>query len=162
MPQRKSADMRKTKFDTYFEICQRVVAALSDTESKQLSEFIGSFSESVDQISAWVAEKTFPTPKSEIAKGLEQGINELPLLLEDLEPHHRSKALAAYWGAVNSVVPDYSAKFYAKIQSILKLGSIKTESEFYLLRNRLDQIEGSSSEEESAINELLGQYEAKA
>jgi len=50
----------------------------------------------------------------------------------------------------------------SKIQRILKRGKIKTESEFYLLRNRLDQIEGNGTQEEKTAYELLGHYETNA
>lgn len=154
--------MRKTKFDLYFEICQRLVTALSNIDSARLSTIVDSYSKAVVQISEWVSEEKNPVPKSEIAKGLEQGVNDLPLLIDDLEPPIRSAALAAYWDTLDSVIPDYAERLAKNIQRILKRGYIKSESEFYLLRNRLDQIEGSGSEEESAIDQLLTQYETEA
>jgi hypothetical protein len=157
-----SKGMRKTKFDVNFEIWQKVISALLDVGSNQLAPIIQGFSKSIDQINSWVTDNKFPVPKSEIAKGLEQGINELSLLIGDLEPEFRSKAFSAYYEAVNSVNPDYFEKLNAKIQRIIKRGQIKTESEFYLLRNRLDQIEGNGTHEENTISELLGQYETKA
>ncbi len=162
MPTRKSDQMRKTKFDLYFEICQRLVTALSNIDSARLSTIVDSYSNAVDQISEWVSEEKNPVPKSEIAKGLEQGVNDLPLLIDDLEPPIRSAALAAYWDTLDSVIPDYAERLAKNIQRILKRGYIKSESEFYLLHNRLDQIEGSGSEEELVIDQLLTQYETEA
>ena len=155
-------DMRKTKFDVNFEICQKVVAALSGVGSNELAPILQGFSKSLDQINSWLIDNKFPAPKSEIGKGLEQGINDLSVLIGDLEPKFRSKAFTAYYDAVNSVNPDYFEKLNAKIQRIIKRGQIKTESEFYLLRNRLDQIEGKGTHEENTISELLGQYEIQA
>lgn len=153
--------MRKTKFDLYFEICQRLVTALSNIDSARLSTIVDSYSKAVDQISEWVSEEKNPVPKSAIAKGLEQGVNDLPMLIDDLEPPIRSAALTAYWAALDSVIPDYAERLSKNIQRILKRGYIKSESEFYLLRNRLDKIEGSGSEEESVIDQLLAQYETE-
>lgn len=62
---------------------------------------------------------------------------------------------------MDSVIPDYAERLAKNIQRILKRGYIKSESEFYLLRNRLDKIEGSGSEEESVIDRLLAQYETE-
>jgi len=154
--------MRKTKFDAYFEICQKLIAELSGLGSKELQPLIDGFSNSIDQIDAWEIDARFPAPKSEIAKGLEQGVNELPLFFEELESGLRSKAFHVYYSAVNSVIPDYQEKIKNKIQRIIKRGKINSESEFYLLRNRLDQIESSGTNEESLVSDLLGQYETKA
>ena len=154
--------MRKTKFDVNLEICQKVLEALSDIGSEQLAPIIQGVSKSIDQIKGWVNDNKFPAPKSEIAKGLEQGINDLSLLIDDLEPNFRSKAFSAFYQAVNSVNPDYFEKQNAKIQRVIKRGKIKTESEFYLLRNRLDRIEGNGSHEEKIISDLVGLYEIQA
>ena len=84
--------MRKTKFDVNFEICQKVVAALSGVGSNELAPILQGFSKSLDQINSWLIDNKFPAPKSEIGKGLEQGINDLSVLIGDLEPKFRSKA----------------------------------------------------------------------
>ncbi|WP_432453757.1 MULTISPECIES: hypothetical protein [unclassified Agarivorans] len=154
--------MRKTKFDMNLAICQKVLEAFSDIGSEQLAPIIEGFSKSIDQIKGWVNDNNFPAPKSEIAKGLEQGINDLSLLIEDLEPNFRSKAFSAFYQAVNSVNPDYFEKQNAKIQRVIKRGKIKTESEFNLLRNRLDRIEGNGSHEEKIISKLVELYEIQA
>jgi hypothetical protein len=154
--------MRKTKFDINFAICQKLVAALSGVGSTQLAPIIQGFSKSIDQMNSWVIDNNFPVSKSEIAKGLEQGINDLLLLIADIEPELRSNAFSVFYEAVNSVSPDYFKKLNAKIQRIFKRGEIKTESEFYLMRNRLDQIEGNGTQEEKTIIDLLGDYESKA
>jgi len=154
--------MRKTKFDVNLEICQKVLVALSGIGSEQLAPIIQGFSKSIEQINGWVTDNKFPAPKSEIAKGLEQGINDLSLLIEDLEPNFRSKAFGAFYESVNSVNPDYFEKQNAKIQRVIKRSKIKTESEFYLLRNRLDRIEGTGTHEEKTLIELVGQYEIQA
>lgn len=154
--------MRKTKFDAYFEICQELVAELSGLGSKELQPLIDGFSKSIEKIGVWEADNNFPVPKSEIAKGLEQGVNELPQFFEEIEPGLRANAFHAYYSAVNAVIPGYQEKLANRIQRIIRRGKIKTESEFYLLRNRLDQIEGGGTNEESIVSELLGKYEAKA
>lgn len=152
--------MQKTKFDVYFEIYQKVADEFSDTGSKKLSSIIESFSKSIEQINSWVTENKLPAPKSEIAKGLEQGLNELPLLFEDIEPELQEKVFGKFYDVVNSVIPDYFEKIDAKIQGIIKRGKIKSDSEFYLIRNWLDQIEGSGTKEESTVSGLLDKYEA--
>ena len=154
--------MRKTKFDVYVEICQRLVADLSGLGSKELQPLIDGFSNSIDQISIWKAENKFPAPKSEIATGLEQGVNELPMFFEEMEPGLRAKAFHSYYSALNAVVPDYQEKLSNRVQLIIKRGKINSKSEFYLLRNRLDQIESSGTNEESLVSAIMGQYEAKA
>lgn len=120
------------------------------------------FSNSIDQISIWVANDKFPAPKSVIATGLEQGVNELPLFFEEMEPSLRETVFQTYYSALDEIVPDYQEKLSNRVQRILKRGKIKSESEFYLLRSRLDQIEGSGVKEEFLVSAILGQYEAEA
>ncbi|MDP2595470.1 hypothetical protein [Alteromonas stellipolaris] len=154
--------MRKTKFDVYFEICQKLVAELSDLESKELQPLIDGFSDSIEKISVWVANNSFPAPKSVIATGLEQGVNELPMFFEEMKPSLREAAFQTYYSTLNEIVPNYQEKLSSRVQRIIKRGKIKSESEFYLLRNRLDQIEGSGVKDEFLISAILGQYEAEA
>ncbi len=47
-----------------------------------------------------------------------------------------------------------------RIKRTLSRGKINSESEFYLLQNRFDTLEGSDTEEASGISELLGEYES--
>ena len=162
MPFGKLKLMRKTKFDVYFEICRRLVTELSALGSKELQPLMEGFSNSIDQISIWVANDKFPAPKSVIATGLEQGVNELPLFFEEMEPSLRETVFQTYYSALDEIVPDYQEKLSNRVQRILKRGKIKSESEFYLLRSRLDQIEGSGVKEEFLVSAILGQYEAEA
>lgn len=162
MPFGKLKLMRKTKFDVYFEICQRLVAELSDLGSKELQTLIDGFSNSIEQISVWVANNNLPAPKSVIATGLEQGVNELPLFFEEMKPSLRETAFQTYYSILNEIVPNYQEKLSSRVQRIIKRGKIKSESEFYLLRNRLDQIEDSGVKEEFLVSAILGQYEAEA
>lgn len=60
MQKRRSNQMRKTKFDLYFEICQRLVTALSNIDSARLSTIVDSYSKAVVQISEWVSEEKNP------------------------------------------------------------------------------------------------------
>jgi hypothetical protein len=127
-----------------------------------LQPLIDSFSNSIDQISVWVANNKFPAPKSVIGTGLEQGVNELPMFFEEMEPSLRATAFQTYYSVLNAIVPDYQEKLSNRVQRIIKRGKIKSESEFYLLRNRLDQIEGSGVNEEFLVSAILGGYEAEA
>jgi len=99
--------MRRTKFDVNFEICQKLVPALSEVGSKELAPILQGFSKSIDQINRWVIDNELPVPKSELAKGLEQGINDLSSLISDVDPEFRANAFRAYYESVNSVSPDY-------------------------------------------------------
>jgi len=102
-----SESMRRTKFDVNFEICQKLVPALSEVGSKELAPILQGFSKSIDQINRWVIDNELPVPKSELAKGLEQGINDLSSLISDVDPEFRANAFRAYYESVNSVSPDY-------------------------------------------------------
>ena len=69
--------------------------------------------------------------------------------------------MAAGDAAVASGEPDWNDQQQAELRRVLKNGKIRNEDEFYLLRWRLDQIEGSPAarEEEAALVILLDLYE---
>ena len=154
--------MRKTRFDSFYEICQKLLASFSDMQIEELQVLMSGFKLSIEQINTWVSNDCFPATKSQIANGLEQGINELPLLFQELPDDVRSTAFQVYYSSVNSVIPGYHEKLRNRHQRILTQGKIQSDSDFYLLRNRLDKIEGNGTTEENRVLQLLGQYEAKA
>jgi hypothetical protein len=152
--------VRKTKFDTYFDICEKLVPALASLESQRLAPMLEGLSSSITQIKNWLNDGVLPASKSDIATGLEQGVNELPLFIENIEPNLREEAFTRYHFTLNSVIPNYQEKMSVRIKRTLARGKINSESEFYLLRNRFDAIEDSESEESHVISELLGNYES--
>ncbi len=89
--------MRKTKFDIYFDIGEKLVPALLTLKSRQLGPVLDGFSSSLMQIKNWLNEDTFPTSKSALANGLEQGINELPFFIENMESNLRAEAFNIYY-----------------------------------------------------------------
>lgn len=80
---------------------------------------------------------------SQIAAGLEQGLRETPMLLEDTNQRWRSQALSAFRSAVTSNCPEFFAQDAESFERIRARGKIRTEAEFYLVRHLIDEAEGA-------------------
>ena len=99
--------------------------------------------------------------KQQLATGLEQGLRELPMLLRSMKPHVRRKAAAAYEAALASYAPEFIERDRDRLQRILDRNRIRGESEFHLVRNRIDMLEGRvpAPKELDRLYELVAAFE---
>ncbi|KGM38520.1 hypothetical protein JY96_21675 [Aquabacterium sp. NJ1] len=84
--------------------------------------------------------------KSVIASGIEQGIREMPLLLQALPEQVRVVASQALCSALQQYAPDVQAKDMERLKKVVARGKIKGESEYYLVRHHIDALEGTPSD----------------
>ena len=86
--------------------------------------------------------------KSAIAAGLEQGAREMPMIIgASTSMEFRSLALDALSKALRSHYPDFTAKNASRLAAILSKGVIRNESQFFLVRHRIDELEGIDGSE---------------
>jgi hypothetical protein len=84
--------------------------------------------------------------KSGIAQGLEQGIRELPLILQKLPAQTRSRANHALTASIERHAPEMQAKDQERLEKVVQRGRIRSESEYYLVRHHIDLLEGLPTE----------------
>lgn len=84
--------------------------------------------------------------KSAIAQGLEQGVRELPLILQSLPDQIRSRANRALSASIGRHAPDMQARDQARLAKVVERGRIRSESEYYLVRHEIDVLEESRTE----------------
>jgi hypothetical protein len=84
--------------------------------------------------------------KSAIAQGLEQGIRELPQILQKLPEPTRSRANLALIESIKRHAPDIQAKDQERLAKVVQRGRIRSESEYYLVRHQIDLLEGLPAE----------------
>lgn len=93
--------------------------------------------------------KTDPSvTRSQIAAGLEQGLRDLSMVVAGQPEEVRSAAISAYRDAIQIEYPDFIEKNKQRLAKVLKRGSVRSESEWYLLQHRVDEIEGTTEHEE--------------
>lgn len=102
-------------------------------------------------------------PRSAFAAGMEQGLREAPELLESMHPDVRKYAIQALASATSAHFPDFHAKDAERLAKIKERGSIRGEREFYLIRHRVDLLEGNSkqAEELRLLYKLLENFESR-
>lgn len=100
--------------------------------------------------------------RSAIAAGMEQGLRDLPNILATLPEQERRNALNTYRRIMQSSLPNFFESELKKREQIITRGKIKNDREWYLLRDRVDEIEGNASQtsELVVLYKLLDSYEA--
>ena len=81
--------------------------------------------------------------KSQFAAGLEQGLRDTPDFIALVSPDWRAHVAKALNGAVLTAYPEFLAKDAERLEKIRSRGKIRTESEYYLIRHKIDVLEGS-------------------
>jgi hypothetical protein len=102
-------------------------------------------------------------PRSAFAAGMEQGLRETPELLQSMRPDARKCAVQALTSATSAHFPDFLAKDAERIAKIKERGSIRGEKEFYLVRHKVDLLEGepSHAEELHLLYALVEKFESR-
>ena len=85
--------------------------------------------------------------KSQFAAGLEQGLRDTPDFIAMISPEWRAQVAKALNSAVMIAYPEFLAKDAERLEKIRNRGKIRTESEYYLIRHKIDVLEGSGDTE---------------
>lgn len=100
-------------------------------------------------------------PRSVLAAGMEQGLRETPMLLRAMPTEVRKIAAQSLAAATFAHYPDFISKDAERIAKIKVRGAIRGDSEFYLVRDHIDLLEGelSSELELRLLYELVDKFE---
>jgi len=117
-------------------------------------------------VPAFVAEVRSRNPKptsSQIATGLEKGLREMPDLIGGVDIQWRGAVSKALHDAVMLEYPEFLRLEAARLEKVMARGKIRTEAEFYLVRHRIDVLEGEPelAEELKSLYALVEAYEAR-
>ena len=85
--------------------------------------------------------------KGQFAAGLEQGLRDTPDFIAMISPEWRSQVAKALNSAVLTAYPEFLAKDAERLEKIRSRGKIRTESEYYLIRHKIDVLEGGGDTE---------------
>ena len=105
-----------------------------------------------------------PKPtNSQIASGLEQALREIADL-GGVKVQSRAPVWRAIQQALSAEYPEFLSFDAERLAKVMKCGRIRTDAEFYLVRHRIDVVEGERKHEEELekLYALVGDYETRA
>jgi len=156
------ATSRKTKYEKLVALERKLgenFASIDHPFTQYMANLFSSAGEGEDSFDE--IKKRDPTvTRSEIAAGMEQGIRDLSMMLPAQDPAVRSAAMSAFRDAMKSEYPEFLERDKQRLTKVLSRGHVRTESEWYLLQSRLDEIEGNPDfeDETKTLWELIDNY----
>lgn len=149
-----------SKFDKLFNVFEQFNTSLEDFPGQRVSDLRESWAYAKDEYARILCEGV---SKSEIAAGLEQGLRELPLLLEGIAPQERIQIAAMLSKAIHDRYPEFAAKEAKDLAQILAKNKIRGERQFYLVRHRIDELEGTGAAEIEikTLYRLINEFETR-
>lgn len=123
-------------FAAYARFAQ-AVSGIPDLKARELSAVAGGVPAFVAEISAQGVKQT----SSQIVAGLEQGLREMPALIDEVDIQWRAVVSKALHDAVAAEYPELLQLEDARLEKILGRGKIRTKAEFHLVRHRVDVLE---------------------
>jgi hypothetical protein len=152
---------RRTQFDALVSVYDRFDQVLRSYPEPRTEALVTNWSNWKAQVNAELQQPTVKVPRSQLAAGLKQGLRDLPDMLVQVSPMTRLALLKALRAIVEEEVPGFFAKDAQRITQIVRRGRIRTESEWDVMRHRVDEIEGDleHAEEMKTLYTLLDRYE---
>jgi len=115
-----------------------------------------------DGVPAFVAEVNTQGVKqtsSQIVAGLEQGLREMPALIDEVDVHWRAAVSKALHDAVAAEYPEFLHIEAARLEKVVLRGKVRTKAELHLVRHRIDVLE-SEPELPAELRRLYALVEA--
>lgn len=138
---------KRSKYDKLFAVFESLCAKLAAVPDNNARSLISSWEKAKVQYAQWLSDPHSKATRSRVAVGLEQGLHETPQRLQRIAPQWRGKAVAALEAAIEDEFPEFATKQRDALSQVLSRGSIRGESEFYLVRHEVDRLEGTTGSE---------------
>ncbi|WP_156477083.1 hypothetical protein [Collimonas arenae] len=149
----------KTKLDAIIDTYEELAAEYRVLGDQKLIDLFESFIPLIHE-----SKTNSEIKRSAIVTGCEQGLRETPQFLANfkLPEDIQSTALKIFYRVVETHMPAFFEKERQKRGQIVSRGKIKGEREWYLLRNRVDEIEGDVAHEVELFElyKILDDYES--
>jgi len=153
-----------TRFEKLAEAYAQLGLEFRDIGNVKLVELVDTWNKSLSQMHSMLIVNKPPVKRSALVAGLEQGLREIPSLLSELPEVERRLALKTFRRVVESNAPGFFERDREALDKIVARGKIKNEGEWYLIRHRVDEIEGDSSQSSqlAVLYKLIDTYENAA
>ena len=128
---------KRTKLQTLVAVLDQCHAALANVPGDSAEAFIANWKD----IRSSCVNGMLGVRPSEWAAGLEQGLREMPMRFQAVEPSQRSMFAGTLNAAVHAEFPDFLLLQEQRLSKILGRGRIKSESDFMLVRHAINVAE---------------------
>ena len=148
-----------TRYDKLLATFEDLIAAISDVQEPMIAVLCSSWESTKN---GYEQALRSGATKSQIASGMEQGLRELPMLFHEVSGEHRARLLNVLHIAVAKNFPEFFKKDAALLASIVERKKIRNAREYYLVRHRIDELEGDASNfgERERLYKLVDQFES--
>ena len=152
---------RKSAYVTYSKVWDRFAEELVTSGHRHAIAIAQSWETSKNKYAKFLDDAASKVTRSHIGAGMKQGLRGLPLMLSDCPAEVREPLLEALVTIIREEAPEFFQEDSRRLSRVLKKGQIRGESEFYLVRHRVDEIEGQEEhrDELAALYKLLDQFE---
>lgn len=154
--------VKSKKLEVLFNVYEELSNELERLDIDELEPLLDAWKVSLGQVREIVGDSASPVKPSQLVAGFEQGLRDAQLILGDFPEQNRSRAMKVFRSIVRLHMPRFFEKYEQQLKRIVEKGKISNEHEWYLVRHRVDEIEGleSSEAEVRMLDELMAKYEA--
>ena len=148
-----------TRYDKLLATFEDLIAAISDVQEPMIAHLCSSWESTKN---GYEQALRSGATKSQIASGMEQGLRELPMLFHEVSGEHRVQLLNVLHIAVTKNFPEFFKKDASLLTSVVERKKIRNAREYYLIRHRIDELEGDASNlgERERLYQLVDQFES--
>ncbi|MGL6313240.1 hypothetical protein [Vibrio sp. WXL103] len=141
--------MRKTKYDKYRLICERLSGDLKNVPEDSIKEILASWELSFAQLDVELSNPETTIKKSLVTAGIEQGLIDTYYVILELPDESRYEAKKYFVEACSDFEPTFLERITDRSGKILKRGKIRNESEWYIVRSKVDDLMLQRNEKEA-------------
>ncbi len=147
----------KTKYEKLFAVYEELTTAIADIQDPVLSSLCPSWKSSK---STYEQAAKAGVRKSQIASALEQGLRELPMLLQEVGNGKRAQVSKILHSSVAKNFSLFFRQDASLLAAIIERSKIRNAREYYALRHRIDELEGDTStlDECNVLYKLVDQF----
>jgi hypothetical protein len=153
---------RRSRFDVYSAVYDRFNDELLKCNVPQATALAQSWIDARAQFVGWLNDPRKKISRSALAEGMEQGLREIPVTLNGFPDRVRRQLTEVFLGILREEAPTLLARDNKRLAQIVKRGRLRDEGEYYLVRHRIDEIEGHPAyrDEAAVLLRLLDNFEA--
>ena len=153
--------MRSKKLKALFCVYAELIDELGKINDSKLHYLVDSWVISLRESQNYLDDPDIPIKPSQLVSGFEQGLLETPQLLVELPEQCRAGSIKIFYSVVQKHIPELFDKHQKALKRVVTKGIITNKNDWYLVRGRMDVIEGlhGSEEEFEMLDKLLLEYE---
>jgi hypothetical protein len=155
--------MTKTKTDKILAAYEHFGAAIAGVPDKR-AQVLYRTSAGAREFVADIRARHPKTTSSQVGAGLEQGLREIPQLIQAIAPEWRTFVSRAFHDALTQEYPAFLVLEDERLKKVLARGKIRSEAEFYRVRHEIDVLEAEPSRRSELVNlyALVDAFESRA